>query len=217
MTIEQLLTLDAIVKYGSFKAASEFMHKTQPSLSVAIKNLEEELGILIFNRDGYRPELTPAGKTFYKKAVISIDEFLKLKQLGLEMGLGHEFQIDVCVDAIFPIMSIKGILSEYLKAQSNVSLNINTDVLNGVMAKLKSETVDFALGPFFDDNEIEAVKINEVELLPVISPTLLKEIDNQLDILKLYPLIVVESSIQKLIQRSLVALAIITGTQQIFI
>ena len=37
MTYDQILTLDAIVKYGSFKAASEVLHKTQPSLSMAIK------------------------------------------------------------------------------------------------------------------------------------------------------------------------------------
>lgn len=197
MTIEQILTLDAIVKNGSFKAASLAMHKSQPSLSVSIKNLEEELGVLLFNRDGYRPVLTEQGKIFYKKSTKILDEFTKLKQLGLEMSAGEESQINICVDAIFPIKMIGKTMSKFLEDYANVALNINTDVLNGVMAKLKSESVDFALGPEFVDDEIEAVKIQEVNMIPVISPELLKVTKNQLEILKQFPLIVVESSIRK--------------------
>lgn len=197
MTIDQLLTLDAIVLHGSFKAASESMHKTQPSLSVAIKNLEQEFEILLFNRDGYRPVLTEEGKIFYKKALILISEYKNLQQLGHEMGAGNETQINICVDAIFPIKTITENLSNYLGPDNSVVLNLNTDVLDGVMAKLKNEEVDFALGPEFNDEEIESVKIEEVCLIPVIAPSLLKKIGNDFEALKKLPLIVVESSIRK--------------------
>lgn len=197
MTIDQLLTLDAIVKQGSFKAASEILHKSQPSLSVAIKNLEEEFGILIFNRDGYRPVLTETGKHFYKKAQITINEYRKLQKLGDEMGKGHETEINLCVDAIFPIASIKSVLSDYMDPLNCVSINLNTDVLDGVMSKLKKGEVDFALGPATDDKEIESIKVQEVELIPVIAPDLAKKVKSNLELLKSFPLIVVESSIRK--------------------
>lgn len=45
MTIDQLETLEMIVEKGSFKAAAEALHKTQPSLSVAIKKLEDEFDL----------------------------------------------------------------------------------------------------------------------------------------------------------------------------
>ncbi len=47
MTYDQLITLVNIVSEGSFKAAAEVMHKTQPSLTMAIKKLEEEFGIAV--------------------------------------------------------------------------------------------------------------------------------------------------------------------------
>ena len=144
MTIDQLLTLEAIVNEGSFKAASEYLHKSQPSLSVSIKNLEEEFGILIFDREGYRPVLTDAGKLFYKKALITINEYRKLQKLGQEMGAGKETEINLCVDAIFPIGSIKSVLSEYMDPMNCIAINLNTDVLDGVMSKLKKGEVDFA-------------------------------------------------------------------------
>ena len=43
MTYDQLLIFDAVVRFGSFKAASEILHKIQPSLSMAIKKLEHEI------------------------------------------------------------------------------------------------------------------------------------------------------------------------------
>ena len=87
MTLEQLLTLENIVKYGSFKSAAEAMHKSQPSLTMAIKKLEDEYDILIFDRSGYRPKLTSNGETFYKKAQKVLDSFKDLEQLGQELVL----------------------------------------------------------------------------------------------------------------------------------
>ncbi|MBC7465978.1 MAG: LysR family transcriptional regulator [Bdellovibrio sp.] len=68
MTFDQLETLEMIVEKGSFKAAADHLHKTQPSLSVAIKKLEEEFDLKLFNRDQYRPKLTAEGIVFYNWA-----------------------------------------------------------------------------------------------------------------------------------------------------
>ena len=52
MTIgfEELEALLAIVEHGSFRAASEKLHKAQSSVSYAIKNLEKDLGIEVFDK-----------------------------------------------------------------------------------------------------------------------------------------------------------------------
>src|SRR5690606_14007809 len=107
MTYDQLLTLDLIVKNGSFKAASEKMIKSQPSLSMAIKKLEEELGFSLFDRDEYRPKLTEKGKAFYLKSLMALEDFHNLTSFGKELALGYESEIRLSVDAIFPIEKLK--------------------------------------------------------------------------------------------------------------
>ncbi len=67
MTYDQLLTIEAVVNAGSFKAASKILGKTQPSLSAAVKKLEDEFQIKIFSRENYRPELTDQGKGVSRK------------------------------------------------------------------------------------------------------------------------------------------------------
>lgn len=195
MTYDQILTLDYIVKFGSFKAAAEVMHKSQPSLSMAIKKLEEEYQITLFNRDGYRPVLTEEGKKFYKKAEFVISEFKSLDILAHELGAGYETEINICADAIFPICHISDVLQSFFEPHITTTLNLNIDVLEGVIEKLKNHEVDFALGPKFSDvDDIEAIKIIKTEVVPVISKKHFELMNNELNYIKNLPQIVVGSS-----------------------
>jgi DNA-binding transcriptional LysR family regulator len=198
MTYDQLLTLDSIVKYGSFKAASEVMHKTQPSLSMAIKKLEEEFSIQLFDRGGYRPVLTHQGKEFYQRSQITLTEFKKLEIMAQEMGAGHESEINICLDAIFPICDISPTLESFFAPHISVSLNISADVLDGVINRIKSHEVDFAMGPDYElDEDIEKIKFSTVKMLPLISERLHHKVDGDIEALKLVPQIVVGSSVKE--------------------
>lgn len=58
----------AVADNGSFNRAAASLHLAQPSLSQAIRNLEHELGVLLFHRVGRRIELTEAGRTMIEPA-----------------------------------------------------------------------------------------------------------------------------------------------------
>lgn len=61
VTLTHLRTLAAIVRHGSFTAAAEALHRTQPAVTLQIKQLEEALGLKLFDRTTRRLELTAAG------------------------------------------------------------------------------------------------------------------------------------------------------------
>lgn len=200
MTYDQILTIESIVEFGSFKAAAKALHKSQPSLSVAIKNLEEEFRIQIFDRSQYRPRLTEAGEIFYHKALKALKTYRELEQLGLQLGKGIDSTINICAEAIFPISTIAPTLRKFFDPHVHTTLNLNIDVLEGVMSKLKNQQVDLALGPSMsDDPALERSKILEVKMIPVIARDLPI---NDIDFLKTFPQIVVESSVKE--QRSIV-------------
>ncbi len=48
-------------EYGSFSAAAERLHVTQPMVSKTIQNIQQELGLILFVRDHGKMQLTPAG------------------------------------------------------------------------------------------------------------------------------------------------------------
>lgn len=195
MTYDQLVTLIAIVEYGSFKAASEQLHKSQPSLSVSMKKLEEEFSINIFNREDYRPKLTDHGKVFYQKALQAISSFKDLENLGTELGAGLEAEIRISLDALVPIENLKAVLHDFFKNSSTTDLNINTDVLGGAFEKIINREVDLAICPHFEESpHLERFLFQKIKLIPVASRELLEGLDSSADIMNRFPQIIVKGT-----------------------
>src|SRR5574339_396659 len=68
MNIKQLRYIVAIANTGTFREASEQLYVSQPSMSIAVKDLEVELGFKIFDRLNTGVSLTIAGERFYEQA-----------------------------------------------------------------------------------------------------------------------------------------------------
>ena len=68
MNIQHLKYAVEIAKYGSISKASEALYVAQPNLSRAIKDLEKELGIVIFDRSAKGIVLTPDGELLVQQA-----------------------------------------------------------------------------------------------------------------------------------------------------
>ena len=80
MNIQQLRYVVAIANSGTFREAAAKLYVSQPSLSVAIRDLESEMGFQIFTRTTTGAVLTSQGMSFYEKAlevVKSFDSFEK--------------------------------------------------------------------------------------------------------------------------------------------
>lgn len=84
MTLQQLRYVIVISETGSMNKASERLYIAQPSLTAAVKELEKEIGIQIFNRSGKGVTLTNDGTEFltYARQVYQQYEFLKEKYVG---------------------------------------------------------------------------------------------------------------------------------------
>ena len=64
MTLNQLIYFQTIAKYEHFRLAAAELNLSQPSLSRSIATLEEELGVILFERNGRNVTLTKSGKVF---------------------------------------------------------------------------------------------------------------------------------------------------------
>lgn len=179
MTFDQLVVFETVIKTGSFKAAAEKLHKTQPALSVAIRKLEEELQTPLFDRSGYRPVLSDEGKIFYERARSTLEQMRSLQRFGVELAYGTESEIRVGVEGISPIPQLLCHFRDFFAKYSETSLNLSVDYLSGTIEKLLQGELDFGFTPIFTQfQNIEAIPICEVRMVPVVSPKLLKEYGN---------------------------------------
>jgi DNA-binding transcriptional LysR family regulator len=100
MNLDQLEAVDAIIKRGSFRAAAEYLRRSQPALSSSIKNLEEEFKIRIFDRQSYRPKLTEEGSIFFEASCKALEAAQFTARVARELGeKKRETRLRVAVEA----------------------------------------------------------------------------------------------------------------------
>src|SRR5690606_18550180 len=115
MTITQLKYVLMVAEHQNFTKAAEKTFVTQPTLSMQIQKLEEELGILIFDRKTKPLKLTDIGKKIVEQArniVIEADRMQDIvdQQKGY---IGGEFHLGI-IPTVMPTL-----LPMFLKAFSN--------------------------------------------------------------------------------------------------
>ncbi|MED3727524.1 LysR family transcriptional regulator [Priestia endophytica] len=82
MDLRQLRYFTAIAEEKQITRAAKKLHMAQPPLSHQLKLLEQELGVLLLERNGKEMELTEAGKTLYKRGKDLIE---KLEEINVEV------------------------------------------------------------------------------------------------------------------------------------
>lgn len=192
MTYDQIKNFLSIVEQGSFKAAAEYLNKSQPAVSVSIKNLEDEMGISLFTREDYRPKLTAAGRAFYQQAIKTRESFEELQVLGKELGQGVESEITLALDAVIPLHYLGPALQQFF-SQKQTQLNISMAVLEGSYHLIETNQAQIAIAPILEANDtIQMIPLFTIKMIPVIS-TLLHKDPLYKDIMKT-PQIIVKSS-----------------------
>src|SRR5438552_14993509 len=103
VTIHQLQCFEAVVSEGSFQAAADKLLRAQPSVSLAVKNLETQLSLNLLDRSGYRVSLTDAGRSFHARAKVFLHELGTLKTHAAQLAMGEESELRVVVGDLSPL------------------------------------------------------------------------------------------------------------------
>jgi LysR family hydrogen peroxide-inducible transcriptional activator len=142
MTITQLKYLLAVAEFKNFTAASKHCFVTQPTLSMQIQKLEEELGVTIFNRKKKPVELTPIGEKIVEQAKLIVDESNRISDIvDQQKGfIGGEFRIGV-IPTILPTL-LPMFLKTFLKKYKKVDLIIEELTTEEIIKKLTDGHLD---------------------------------------------------------------------------
>lgn len=132
-----------VVEEGSFSAAARKLYLSQANLSKQMTQLEREMGVTLFDRDGYRPILTDAGEYFYKKSVQ-----LKEQADGILEGLKSDFSKDIHVGftGAFENREIIDAIKNFQVNYPNINVSIKRYDFEGCVNALLSEKLDISFG-----------------------------------------------------------------------
>ena len=171
MTFEQLRMLVAIADTGGVLAAAESLHRTQPTVSVAIRKLEDELGVSIISRESYRASLTPAGEKLCQQARSILKQSGTLQEMAKHLAQGNEPELNIAIEASCPLPLILKTLGNCEKRFPDTQLNITGDTLWGAFERLESGEADLAVSPWFVENlSLETSFLTSSRLITVAAP-----------------------------------------------
>lgn len=146
ISIEALLVLDAIAERGSYALAAESLNKVPSALSYIVQKLEEQLGVTVFQRQGRRSVLTPAGKHLLDEGRNILIAINKISEQTKTIANGWEPTIRIAVDTIIDIAIVLPVLKCFLDKHQHIELDIKEEVLNGTWEALIDDDVDLLIG-----------------------------------------------------------------------
>ena len=139
MELQQIKYFLAVVDFGTFLAASEQVHVTQPTLSAGIRKLEDSLNVTLFERGSRAATLTPAGELFLAQAREAYEKLLLVKS----KLLAKAERINIGVLNTIPIEHIAEIIKIYKLNKPHVFIELFVGGIDELRTKLQSKKLDF--------------------------------------------------------------------------
>lgn len=160
MTITQLQYVLAVAEHKNFTSAAEKCFVTQPTLSMQIQKLEEELTVQIFDRSKKPIQLTDVGEKIVQQAKNIVNESTRIKDIvDQQKGfIGGDFKLGI-IPTVTPTL-LPMFMSNFIKKYPKVNLIVEEHPTEEIIKMLKNGQLDAAIAA----TPLEEETIKEVVL-----------------------------------------------------
>lgn len=145
MTITQLSYVLAVAEHQNFTKAAEKCFVTQPTLSMQIQKLEDQLDVLIFDRSKKPIELTDVGRKIVTQARNIVNESYRIQDIvDQQKGfIGGEFKLGI-IPTIMPTL-LPMFLKSFIKKHPKVKLKIEELTTDEIISRINDGHLDAAI------------------------------------------------------------------------
>lgn len=170
LTLEALETLEAIEETGSFAGAARRLHKVQSAVSYTVRQLEEGLGVEVFDRSGHRAQLTAQGRVLLEEGRQVLAQARRLEVLAQRFQERWEPRLEVVVDGILPMQPLLRVLRRLADEEVPTRIQVKVEYLSGVQERFEQERADLMVVKDYTASERQVVHpLPEVEVVLVVA------------------------------------------------
>lgn len=144
-TLEQWRILQAVVDYGGYAKAAEYLNKSQSSLNHAVAKLQGLLGVQLLEVKGRKAYLTSACEVMLRRSRYLTDNVEALESLAVNINQAWEPEITMAIDLAFNKHLIYPALEVFLPESRGSRLTILDTVLTGTDDAITKHKVDLAI------------------------------------------------------------------------
>lgn len=172
LSLDQLRVFALAAELGSFTAAARKLNRAQSAVSYALSALEEQVGLPLFDRSGYRPQLTAAGAALLEDARVILARADMLLARAQSMGQGVEAELSLSVEAMFPVSALAEVLREFRAEFPTVNVRVYSETLGAVAQQVVNGTAMLGIVMInLLPEGLQSFAMPRVRMIPVAAPT----------------------------------------------
>ena len=173
LTPEALEMMDTIERTGSFAAAARELGKVPSALTYSVRQLEDALDVLLFDRRSRQAQFTAAGEELLNEGRRLLAQIDAVANRVQRVASGWETQLTIAVDGIVSHGPLFDLVQAFHETSPPTRLKIRDEVLTGTWEALASGHADLALGisagrPGISDIHMDT--LGDVEFIFVVAP-----------------------------------------------
>ena len=165
MDIRQMKYFKTIVEEGTISKASKKLHMAQPPLSMQLKQLEEELSVILLKRGNKQIELTEAGNRFYKRCLQILD-LTEITKNELKQSYQDVLRIGITSSNSGLIQQES--IQEFIKKNKHVQYAIHEGSTYEILDLLLSHNIDLGIVRTpFDTSQVNTFYLEKEPMIAI--------------------------------------------------
>lgn len=134
----------AVAEYLNFRHAANALGVAQSSVSARVKTLEEDLGILLFERHTRGVRLTEAGRHFVERIATGVDQLNHAVKAAGMAAAGESGRLRIGIHALIPRSFLAELIRQYREAHPSIAVEITEGTARDAVMQLRADRLDVA-------------------------------------------------------------------------
>lgn len=168
LTPEALQMMATIARTGSFAAAARELGKVPSALTYSVRQLEDALDVLLFDRRSRQARLTAAGEELLREGALLLQQMSAVANRVKRVASGWEAELTVAVDKAIAPHAVFDLMEAFYALKPPTRLRMRSEVLTGTWEALSSGQADLAIGVTADRATHPDVRLEPIGEYPFI-------------------------------------------------
>ncbi|GAC1606721.1 MAG: LysR family transcriptional regulator [Ramlibacter sp.] len=173
LTPNALSLLQSVADAGSFAAAARELGLVPSAVTYRVRQIEDALDVLLFDRASRQAQLTPAGSELLREGARLLQEIDAVSHRVRRVATGWEPQFTVAVDSVVSLSTVMDLVQSFYEQKPPTRLRLRNETLSGTLEALTSGQADLALGVPLEPGTTTGMQsrpIGELAFVFVIAP-----------------------------------------------
>lgn len=172
LTPDTLAMLQAIERTGSFAAAARNLGLVPSALTYRVRQIEEALDVLLFDRRSRSARPTPAGRELLREGSRLLEEIDAIANRVKRVATGWETQLTIAVDGVISKPTMMELCDAFLALAPPTRLRLRDETLSGALEAVTTGQADLAIGTPEPHNErdVHGKLLGDVSFVFAVAP-----------------------------------------------